>query len=422
MQGRGVPCGWFTHGRRRANGVASPRDGASVYAKCGRPRLRVPRQAGSANALKRRLLPIIDGYVLGQTLKVFGATVLVLLMALFAFGFVRLLGKVAAGSIPADVVLPLVGLELLRVLGLLVPPAFFMAVLYVVGRMFRDSEMTALAASGVGTFRIYRAVFAAAVPVALASGVLVMFLLPMANQWIDVLRNSRSDVTELAGISAGQFNEYSRGDLVLYVESFSDDRSRLHNIFVQHRQRDRLGIVRADEGYHFVDEPTGDRFLVFRGGHRYEGTAGTSEFSVSDFDEYGVRVRRSEIEARVPPRKARPTAALMRSADVKDQAEFQYRLAFPLSVLAFTLISVPLSRSLPRQGVAGRLLLAILVYFVFMNLQRAANAWMENGTTPAWLGIWWVPLLMVLFAFVVLLTDSLRFVAWRRRLLARVVG
>jgi lipopolysaccharide export system permease protein len=370
--------------------------------------------------VKRRLLPIIDGYVLGQTLKVFGAAVLVLLMALFAFGFVRLLGRVAAGSIPADVVLPLVGLELLRVLGLLMPPAFFMAVLFVIGRMYRDSEMGALATCGVGTFRIYRAVFAAALPVALASGLLVMLLLPRANQWIDTLRNARSDLTELAGISAGQFNEYSRGDLVLYVESMSDDRSRLHNVFVQHRQHDRLGIVRAQEGYSYVDEPTGDRFVVFEAGRRYEGLAGSAAFSVSEFDEYGVRIRRSEVEARVPPRKARPTSELVRSRDVRDQAEFQYRLLFPLSVLAFTLVSVPLSRSLPRQGVAGRLLLAVLVYFVFMNLQRAASAWMENGTTPAWLGLWWVPLLMALLAAVLLATDSLRFVGWRRRLLARL--
>ena len=370
--------------------------------------------------MNRRLLPIIDGYVLGETLKVFGATVLVLLLALFAFGFVRLLGKVAAGGIPADVVLPLVGLELLRVLGLIMPPAFFLAVLYAIGRMYRDSEMSALAACGIGTYRIYRAVFIGAMPVALASGVLVMLVLPLANQYIDVLRNYRSDATELAGISAGQFNEYSRGDLVVYVESFSENRDRLYNIFVQHREGDSLGIVRANEGYHYIDGPTGDRFMVFQNGRRYEGRAGTAEFSISSFDEYGVRVRRSEIEQRIPPRKARPTTALLGSPDVKDQAEFQYRLVFPLSVLAFTLLSVPLSRSLPRQGVAGRLLLAMLAYFVFMNLQRAASSWMETGVTPAWLGIWWVPLLMALLAVLLLLTDSLLFVAWRRRLLASV--
>jgi lipopolysaccharide export system permease protein len=72
--------------------------------------------------------------------------------------------------------------------------------------------------------------------------------------------------------------------------------------------------------------------------------------------------------------------------------------------------------------VAGRLLLAILSYFVFTNLQRAATAWMESGATPTWIGIWWVPLLMALLAGVLVVTDSLRFVAWRRRLLARLRG
>ena len=61
-------------------------------------------------------------------------------------------------------------------------------------------------------------------------------------------------------------------------------------------------------------------------------------------------------------------------------------------------------------------------YFVFINLQRAATTWMENGATPAWLGIWWVPLLMALLAGLLLLTDSLRFAAWRRRLVARIAG
>jgi lipopolysaccharide export system permease protein len=72
--------------------------------------------------------------------------------------------------------------------------------------------------------------------------------------------------------------------------------------------------------------------------------------------------------------------------------------------------------------VVVELVLAMLVYFVFMNLQRAASTWMEDGVTPAWLGIWWVPALMTVLAVLLLLTDSLRFDAWRRRLVRRLVG
>ena len=62
-------------------------------------------------------------------------------------------------------------------------------------------------------------------------------------------------------------------------------------------------------------------------------------------------------------RKSLPLKTLMDSDNIKDRAEFQYRLAFPLAVIVFTLVSVPLSRSSPRQGVYGRLFIAFLVYF-----------------------------------------------------------
>ncbi len=369
----------------------------------------------------KRVLPIIDGYVLGQIFKAFLAVLVILLMTLFAQSFIKLLGSVARGNIGADVVFPLVGLEMLRVAGFLVPPSFFFALLYVLGRMYRDSEMSALAACGVGTVRIYRAAFASAVPTALAAAVLMMVLLPQARQWIDVLKKSRTDASELAALAEGQFNEYSRGDLVIYVESFSEDRARLRNVFVQQREGDTVSIVRAEEGYQYTDVPTGDRFLVFRNGHRYQGTPGSAAYTIASFDEYGVRVRGGDAEpASVTRRAALPTTALLRSTSLQERAELQERLSFPLAVLAFTLVAIPLSRAPPREGFFGRLLLAMLIYFVFVNLARAAKKWMENGTTPDWLGTWWVPLLMVLLAGVLLFTNSLRFAYWRGQLLARV--
>jgi lipopolysaccharide export system permease protein len=369
----------------------------------------------------RRILPIIDGYVLGQILKAFAAVLVILLMTLFAQSFVKLLGSVARGNLAADVVFPLVGLELLRVAGFLIPPSFFFAVLYVLGRMYRDSEMGALAACGVGTTRIYRAALASAIPAALLAAFLMMGVLPQARQWIDVVKKSRTDATELAALAEGQFNEYSRGDLVVYLERFSADRTRMQNVFVQQREGQDVSILRAEEGYQYADEATGDRFLVFRNGQRYHGTPGSADYSVVRFGEYGVRVRGGEPQSGGAPRRAAlPTAALLGSSDIRDRAELQERLSFPLAVLAFTLVAIPLSRAPPREGFFGRLLLAMLIYFVFVNLSRAAKKWMENGATPDWLGTWWVPLLMLLLAAVLLYTSSLRFAYWRGRLWARV--
>ena len=97
---------------------------------------------------------------------------------------------------------------------------------------------------------------------------------------------------------------------------------------------------------------------------------------------------------------------LLASEDPVAKAELQWRIAASLAVLAFAVLAVPLARAQPRKDVYGRVVVALLVYFVFLNLMRAAERWMEMGTTPGWLGLWWVPLMMLGVAAVIQLLDS----------------
>ena len=75
-----------------------------------------------------------------------------------------------------------------------------------------------------------------------------------------------------------------------------------------------------------------------------------------------------------------------------------------------------MSHSLPRQGVYGRLFLAGLVYFSYLNLLSAAATWMKNEVTPAWLGLWWVHGIMLIFGALMLFRDS----RWGLRLFGRL--
>ena len=69
-------------------------------------------------------------------------------------------------------------------------------------------------------------------------------------------------------------------------------------------------------------------------------------------------------------------------APLTHRAELQFRLSLPLAVLAFTLVAVSLARTTPRQGIYGRLGAAVVIYFVFMNLQRVSERWFETGLSP----------------------------------------
>jgi lipopolysaccharide export system permease protein len=103
-----------------------------------------------------------------------------------------------------------------------------------------------------------------------------------------------------------------------------------------------------------------------------------------------------------------PSAALVRSSDPKDVAELQWRLAMPVSVIVLLLLAVPLSKSSPRQGRYGRLVVAILLFVIYYNLLATAKYWVGVGKGPTSIGLWWVPVLPVLLTMLLLGSERIR--------------
>jgi lipopolysaccharide export system permease protein len=376
------------------------------------------------NSLRSRFytaIPIIDRYILWEVIKSFLAILSVLFLIFLGQGFMKILKSAASGIISNDVLFTLVGLDSLRVLGTVLPPAFFFAILYAIGRMYCDSEMTALSASGIGNMRIYRSVLYSALPVAVVVAFMTSSVLPWMHLTKDQILKEQEQTAEFASAIAGRFNEFRKGGLVFYVEEMSEDKTKLRNIFVQNRQHGKLGLVTAKEGRQYLDEETGDRFVVLEQGRRYEGQPGSNEYAIGELGSYGVRIARQTLEEEKVSRRAQPTSVLFDSTNIRDQAEFQQRLMLPMAVLVFALLSVPLCRSMPKEGISGQIGLAILFYFIFMNLQAISGSWMRHGTTPLWLGRWWVHPTMLALGGLLLFIKSTRFDRFRRRLLLRWV-
>jgi lipopolysaccharide export system permease protein len=348
----------------------------------------------------------LDRYLLRELFKVLTGVLLAVSLILSSLGFVRLLEDAALGDLNPDAVLPLMGYQMLHYLARTVPAALFLSILAVLGRLYRDSEMTALAACGFGTARIYRAFGYALVPVAGLTLWLAVWVQPWAAVRMgEVLTAQRQQAAELAGLQPGRFNEFSAGELVFYVERIDREREQMHNIFVQDRQHGKLGLVVAERGFHTLDPLTGDHLLTLEQGRRFEGLPGTGNFVAAAFQRYTLRIAEGTSPAR-DRRSARSSGELLRSDDVRDKAELWERISYPFSLVTLTLVAIPLSRSLPRQGMYGRLFLAFLVYFAFLNLHAVSVSWMKKGVTPDWLGIWWVQAVLLLLAVLALALDS----------------
>lgn len=362
---------------------------------------------------------VIDRLLLREIIKTLSVVLLVLALVLLSNTMVRYLGKAASGALGTDILLIVVGLELVKALGLIIPPAFFFSVLWVLGRMYRDSEMVALAASGFGHARIFRSVLIAAFPLAILVTVLVMEVLPWAKGRVAELKAGQANVADISGVRTGRFNEFRHGGLVVYTEQLSEDGFRLEGVFVQDRQEGKLGLVTAEYAYQTTDPVTGERFVILTNGHRFAGSPGELNYTIGRFDEYAIRIPTFGPTVYKPPRSAKSWQALQASDNPRDEAEFQYRLSVPVALLAFAVLAVPLARSPPRSGVYGRLTVAVLLYFTFFNLQRVAERWLETEAVPAWIGMWWLPLLMLVVAGVIMVLDSNWFWVHRPRWMVR---
>ncbi|MCU7959251.1 MAG: LPS export ABC transporter permease LptF [gamma proteobacterium symbiont of Bathyaustriella thionipta] len=361
------------------------------------------------------MFAILDRYLLSEVVKIFLAALLVAVLLMTTNGFVKLLAKVSDGSIAPGLIAQLLGFQMIRFLPPLIPLAWFFAMLFAIGRLYRDNEMTAIRACGLGTIRIFRGFV---LPVLLLAGLtlwLTLWARPWSIQAQDELLNQQQDMADLAGLVTGKFNESHRGNLVFYVEGVSQQGDRMKNIFVQNRQHGSLGIVSAKSAYQFKDENSDDIFIVLENGYRYEGEPGSDDFRFVSFAEYGLRIRQEKKTDRHIRTKAKPISDLWQADDLGSIAEFHQRLAFPVAVILFGILAIPLSYSMPRQGVYGRLFIALLIFFSYFNLIAVGTAWIEKALLPSWLGLWWLHAAMAMLAVALLGQESSLLRRWRRK-------
>jgi lipopolysaccharide export system permease protein len=330
------------------------------------------------------------------------AVTVILWLILVSNRLVRYLADAAAGDIPGELIFKLLGLKMVWYMIHIVPFALALGVILGLGRLYRDNEMTVMAACGVGAWRIYKPVLGFGSLVALTLLGLALYVSPAVQHISHRLEKAAGRQAEMTALGAGRFNEIQDGKLTFYAERLSADKQTMENLFIAVRDPgDRLKpqqIVRAKSAYRKQDEVTGDHFLVLVDGFRYQGIPGRADYRVMQFDEYGVRINLPGGEVVTTKREATSTATLLASGDAEDIAEVQWRLSMPLSVISLLLLAVPLCRSSPRHGRYGRLVIAILLFVFYYNLLGTAKVWVGDGSVPPVIGLWWVPALPVVIS------------------------
>ena len=357
-----------------------------------------------ANAHKKTARPwitVLDKMVAQDLLKTFLSGLSVLVVIIVSRQFVRILDQAISGQVSNETLLSILGLKTIVAIAEFLPVALFLAVLMVLGRMYRDHEMAAVSSAGGGSGVIYRAVFLLVFPVSLLAASMSLVAAPWAEARILKLVIHDEETSETRGIAAGKFSEYSQGDLVFYVETISADK-KMHKVFVQSLEHDNTNVsVITAEAARMQDSADG-RYIVFEQGERIKGRPGNLDYVIEQFVEYAVRLDTKTSAPRPINMPTVPTYLLWQHKTKAYVAEFQRRLSIPLGALLLSFIAVPLAQISPRGGVYGNMVVGFLIYFSYGNLTRISQGWVTNGTIPTWFGGIGVDLLLFLIGSLLL--------------------
>ncbi len=340
---------------------------------------------------------IIDRAFIREVAHTSIAVTLVIVSILFVVRLVRFLSQAASGDIPVDSIFILLSLKIVTYMDLILPLMLYAAILMVMSRWIKDNEMTVLQACGIGLKHLLRPTLILTSVVTLIVAAFSFYLTPFSIATLNRIMEESKQRTEISSIVPGVFND-QQGRGVYYVERLGETEDTVSSIFVYGKSGQKEGVVVAEDGYQYVDEQTGDRFLVLKNGTRYEGIPGQADYSTLKYETYALRVK-TNVEVNPPVSvKAMPTARLLESDLPRAIPEWHWRIAKPLVVPILSVLALSFSYIGARKSQFMRMVVAFGVYFLYANLLGYGHALLQKGKISPDIGLWWVHGLFVLVA------------------------
>ncbi|MEO7108434.1 MAG: LPS export ABC transporter permease LptF, partial [Rhodoferax sp.] len=269
----------------------------------------------------------------------FGATLVVLITVVMTMTLIRTLGEAGRGVFnPSDVMI-IMGYTVLSNMPTILSLCLFIAVLNVLTRMFRDSEMVIWFGSGRGLMSLVSPLFRFAWPILVVIAALAFLILPWALGRIEDMRDRFEKRGDIARIEPGQFQESANGERVFFIEKNALSKEAGNNVFIATHKNDKESVTSARSGH--LETMHGDKFLVMENGQRLEKVAGKPDLTVASFTTYGAQVDADDQSARVfVPSGAKSTLELLANPTQAHLAELSWRAGLALAAINFVIMGL----------------------------------------------------------------------------------
>lgn len=330
------------------------------------------------------------------------------------------LNEAASGAMSKDILFQVITYRIPKFLELIIPVSFFLSLMLVYGRLHVDSEMIVLESCGLGPRWIIGITLALSLVVMILAALVTLWVKPISESRVEQLFTGQRALTEFDTLAPGRFQSLRSGKRVTYAQDFTA-KGKLFNVFINEYKetnfygpKDVVTLV-SETGETQVDE-NGSRFLVLNSGYRFSGKPGQNNYQVVEFEEYGQLIDKEVADKRAVKQTAKMTGELFISDEIKDIAEFQWRISVIIMIPVIGLMAIPLSRVSPRQGRFTRLVPGMSLCFFYVIALSGARTGLARGNLPSDIGLWWIHGLFIVITLFMFQLDSIG------RFVTRVVG
>ncbi|MEQ1756113.1 MAG: LPS export ABC transporter permease LptF [Micropepsaceae bacterium] len=351
----------------------------------------------------------VQGYIFRQVLGPLIFFMFALVGVAWLSQSLRMLDLVINQSQSAATYLYLTILALPQVIGLLLPFALVIAVIYALNRMYVESELVVIWAAGFNRWAVVWPILSLAIMTTIAAYVTNLAIMPAGMREVkDRVFEIRADLVNTF-VREGAFTNPIAG-LTVYV-SENNAGGDIRGILV-HDARNPKGIATymAQRGV-LANTPQGPRLIMYKGNVQWlEGGAG--RLKVLDFEKYTFDLGQFDKTRDEGSREASErylNELLYPEKTVSDKARRKYfadahnRLSSPLYCLVFALIGVYalVGGTFNRRGYGGRIALACGAVLIarlpgFAFQQMTSSMPDAAFTMYLWPAIWIVGILFML--------------------------
>ena len=355
--------------------------------------------------------------------EVLRTSIMVTVIVISIFLILRVMGflsQAAEGLIPVESVLILVSLKMVAYLDIMLPLMFYIAILMVMGRWYKEHEMAILSSVGMSIVDLLKPI---GILIFIVGGLVATFsfwLTPLALKKGYEIENEYRQRNDITGVIPGVFVESKTGQAVYFVEKYNKKEGFYENIFLYKTSYDKEGVVVADRATQILDEETGDEFLVLLDGSRYEGQPGTPEYRVIDFERYALRIESKQKPLSSIPIRARGNAELSSSDNPAMKGEWYWRVAKVFLVPILAVFALALSYVNSRGGKSGGMVIAFVIYFIYSNLLNYSVAVVQKGQIKTPILIWLVHTTFALLSIYFLYRRNQNLPLFPRRLSPKI--